>query len=393
MQIVFINKLEKSGGKKMKKRSILTAFLLTFALALFLAGCGSSDDKASSDDSSDKGVNEDVSLEGVPERFADGEKTKIMVIRKIGGDDHTAQFFAGAKQEGEALGFQVDTFTANGDSAKFNDAIAQAIQQNYDGLIISHGDDAAVVDQVKEAREKGIDVVAFDSNTDLLDVEGVTLTAQDDHALATLALDKLVEEQDGEAKIAYLWVDGFPPMERRNEIYTQTLEENPGIEEIERFGVASENTSVDTQDAVAAMLNKHPKGSIDAIFATWDAFATGAVRAIEEAGRDEIAIYGIDVSNADLQLMREEGSSWKYTAAVDPKLIGAIDLRILAKKLAGEETPQTFDLEASLISQEDLLAADEEVNMENLANVIEGWGTSSEFEEDWMITLKEYHAK
>ncbi len=393
MKIVFTYTIKNQGEERMNKKSILTTFLLTFALVLFLAGCGSSDDKSSSDDSSDKGTNEDVSLEGVPERFADGEKTKIMVIRKIGGDDHTAQFFAGAKQEGEALGFQVDTFTANGDSAKFNDAIAQAIQQNYDGLIISHGDDGAVVDQVKEARDKGIEVVAFDSNTDLLDVDGVTLTAQDDHALATLALDKLVEEQGDEANIAYLWVDGFPPMERRNEIYTQTLEENPGIEEVERFGVASENTSVDTQDAVAAMLNKHPEGSIDAIFATWDAFATGAVRAIEEAGRDEIAIYGIDVSNADLQLMSEEGSSWKYTSAVDPKLIGAIDLRILAKKLAGEETPETFDLEASLISQEDLLAADEEVNMENLSNVIEGWGTSSEFEEDWMTTLKEYYGK
>lgn len=379
----------------MKKSLIFKTIVLALAMVLFLAACGSDKDK--DNDASNKGNenenNEDVSLEGVPEAFTGDDQTKIMVIRKIGGDDHTAQFFAGVQQEGEALGFKVDTFTANGDTAKFNDAIAQAIQQDYDGLIISHGDDAAMVEQIKEARDKGIEVVAFDSSEDLLDIDGVTLTAQDDHALATLALDKLIEEQDGEAKIAYLWVDGFPPMERRNEVYVKKLEENTGIEEIDRFGVASENTSVDTQNAVTAMLNKHPEGSIDAIFATWDAFATGATRAIEEAGRDEIAIYGIDVSNADLQIMSEEGSSWKYTAAVDPKLIGAIDLRILAKKIAGEETPQTFDLEASLISQEDLLSVEEDVNMENLANVIEGWGKSDDFLEDWMETLKQHHAK
>lgn len=379
----------------MKKSLLFKTIVLALAMVLFLAACGSDKDK--DNDASNKGNenenNEDVSLEGVPEAFTGDDQTKIMVIRKIGGDDHTAQFFAGVQQEGEALGFKVDTFTANGDTAKFNDAIAQAIQQDYDGLIISHGDDAAMVEQIKEARDKGIEVVAFDSSEDLLDIDGVTLTAQDDHALATLALDKLIEEQDGEAKIAYLWVDGFPPMERRNEVYVKKLEENTGIEEIDRFGVASENTSVDTQNAVTAMLNKHPEGSIDAIFATWDAFATGAARAIEEAGRDEIAIYGIDVSNADLQIMSEEGSSWKYTAAVDPKLIGAIDLRILAKKIAGEETPQTFDLEASLISQEDLLSVEEDVNMENLANVIEGWGKSDDFLEDWMETLKQHHAK
>lgn len=376
----------------MNKKFLLT-MVLAFGLVLTLAACSSDADKenAASDDA-DKS-SEEVTLDGVPERFAEGEETKIMVVRKIGGDDHTAQFFAGVKQEGEALGFKVDTFTAGGDSAKFNDAVAQAIQQKYDGLIISHGDDEEVVKQVQEARDKGIEVVAFDSNPKLSEIDGVTVTAQDDHALATLTLDQLIEDTNGKANIAYLWVDGFPPMERRNEVYEEKLKENKDIKELDRFGVASENTSVETQNAVAAMLNKYPKGEIDAIFATWDAFATGAVRAIEEAGRDEVAIYGIDVSNADLQLINEEGSSWKYTAAVDPKLIGSIDLRILAKKIAGEETPDSYNLEASLISQAELLEANKEVNMENLAEIIDGWGKSDEFNEDWMQVLKDYYAK
>ncbi|WP_407272712.1 sugar ABC transporter substrate-binding protein [Radiobacillus sp. PE A8.2] len=361
----------------MKKGLLYVISVLAFVFVL--AGCGS-----------ESAGNSDVSLDNVPEKFTAEEPVKIMVIRKIGGDDHTAQFLAGAKQEGEALGFQVDTFTANGDSAAFHDTIAQAIQQEYDGLIISHGDDDATADQIQEARDAGIEVVTFDT---VGEAEGVTRTAQDDHALAQLALDKLVEDTGGEANIAYLWVDGFPPMVRRNEIYTEVLAQNPGLNEVERFGVATENTSVDTQNAVAAMLNKHPEGELDAIFATWDAFAIGAARAIKEAGREEVAIYGIDVSNADLQLIQEEGSPWKYTAAVDPKLIGAVNLRLLAKKLAGEETPETYDLSASLISQEDLVAAEEEVNMSNLGNIIEGWGQSDAFEEDWMQTLRDYHAE
>jgi len=371
----------------MKKPFFKTAVTSVLALSLLLTGCGSTET------AKEAGTNEKVSFDNVPERFATGEGAKIKVIRKIGGDDHTAQFLAGTKAEGESLGFTVDVFTANGDSAKFHDAIEQASTQDFDGVIISHGDDAATVDGVKKLVDAGKKVVTFDSNPDLAAVEGVTLTSQDDEALAKLALDQLVKETNGEAKIVYLWVDGFPPMVKRNAVYQETLKNNPGIQEVERFGVAAADTSVQTQNAVAAMLNKHPKGEIDAIFATWDAFATGATRAIKEAGRDEIKIYGIDVSNADLQEMQADASPWKYTAAVDPKLIGEVNMRLLAKKIAGEETPETYNLEASLISQEDLQKSSGAVNMTNLADLIPGWGTSSAFEEDWMKVLKDHYKK
>lgn len=357
----------------------------SLALSLLLTGCSTGEKASTSEE------NKKVSIENVPERFADGEEVKIKVIRKIGGDDHTAQFLAGAKKEGEALGFTVDVFTANGDTAKFHDAIAQTANQDYDGVIISHGDDAATVNAVKDLTEKGKSVVTFDSIDDLKAVEGVTLTSQDDQALATLSFDQLIKDYNGEAEIAYLWVDGFPPMVRRNVVYEEKLKSNPGIKEIERFGIASADTSVQTQNAVQSMLNKYPKGELDAIFATWDAFAIGAARAIEEAGRDEVKIYGIDVSNADLQIIQEKESPWKYTAAVDPALIGAVDMRILAKKIAGEETPQEYAFDASLISQEELSKSTSPINMENLSSVITGWGESTDFEEEWMKTLKEHY--
>ncbi|MGE6630489.1 substrate-binding domain-containing protein [Bacillus sp. NPDC077027] len=372
----------------MKLRLWKSSILLLIVFTLVLTGCG-----AGSSAGSKAKSNEKVSFDNVPKRFAKGQGAKIKVIRKIGGDDHTAQFLAGAKAEGEEMGFTVDVYTANGDTAKFHDAIAQALEENYDGIIISHGDDDATVTDVKKLAEKGIPVVAFDSNPKLKDIKGVTVTSQDDEQLAKLSLDSLVSDFKGKANIAYLWVDGFPPMVRRNKVYKETLEKNPGIKELDRFGIASSDTSVQTQNAVAAMLNKYPKGKLDAIFATWDAFAIGAARALKEAGRTEVKIYGIDVSNADLQEMQAKDSPWKYTAAVDPKLIGAVNLRILAKKLAGEDTPASFDLEASLISQKQLQDAGKAVNMVNLAEEVKGFGTSTAFEEDWIKTLKGHYAK
>ncbi len=79
------------------KRSIKGIFISAIASALLLTGC------STGQSSTESKKEEKVSFENVPERFADGDGARIKVIRKIGGDDHTAQYLAGAKEEGEAL--------------------------------------------------------------------------------------------------------------------------------------------------------------------------------------------------------------------------------------------------------------------------------------------------
>lgn len=379
----------------MKSRKFYSAIVLLLIVAMMVSACG--ENTSGSNSSSNKGSNNSNSknqqIENLPAALVEKGDIKIKVIRKIGGDDHTAQFLAGAKQEGESLGFKVDTFSANGDTLKFHEALEQAANEDIDAVIISHGDDEATVEEVQALRDKGIEVVAFDSLDELTAVDGVTVTSQDDESLATYALNDLLEETGGQAKILYLWVDGFSAMVRRNAVYKDVLAANPGIVELDRYGIANDNTSVDTQNAVATLLAKYPKGELDAIFATWDAFAIGAHRALVEAGRTEVKIFGIDVSNPDLEAIQQENSPWVSTAAVDPKLIGAINVRLAAKKLAGEETPSTYSLEANIIKQADLKSAAEPVKMDTLGDIISGWGTSDAFLEDWMTALKESNKK
>lgn len=368
-----------------KKGSLEKIIILLLAFMIVIVGC--SNESQSLNKKSDSKNN--LSTTNVPEKFKNEKDIKVKVIRKIGGDDHTAQFLAGAKEEGESMGVKVDVFSANGDSEKFHSEIMNSLKEDYDGYIISHGDDPETVNDVKKLVESGKSVVTFDSNMELENIKDVTLTSQNDEVLATLAVEQLIEDHDGQANIIYLWVDGFPPMVRRNAIYEKALTNNPGIKEVGRFGVASANTSEETKAAVMDILKQYPKGEVDAIFATWDAFAIGAVEAIKATGRDEIGIYGIDISNTDLSLMQEQGSPWKYTAAVDPKLIGAINMRLVLKKIAGEETPQKYNLEAYLIAQSEIQASKKAVNMDNLGVVLPGWGLSSELEEDWMKALKQ----
>ncbi|MEW5290429.1 sugar ABC transporter substrate-binding protein [Erwinia papayae] len=329
----------------------------------------------------------------VPEAIANHQgPVRIAVIRNLGSDDNTTQFVAGAIQQGRKLGFKVSTFLSNGDDARFQDFVNQAISQKYDGIILSHGKDPYSTALVKRIADAGIKVSVLDTPVNQ-PVAGVTVTAQDDASLAQLSLDQLLHDSNGKANIVKLWVAGFPAMERRQVVYEKVLKANPGIHQLESIGAVSSDVQGDTANKIGAILAKYPKGQIDAIWGAWDAFAQGAYKALQENGRTEIKLYSIDVSNQDLQLMQQKNSPWKQTVAVDSKLIGAINMRLVANKIAGVATPATYQFKAAAISQAQLAGQSKPVNVASLNKIIPGWGESSDFIAPWFATLEAKYAK
>lgn len=142
------------------------------------------------------------------------------MIRNLGSDDNTTQFVAGAIQEGKKLGFKVSTFLSNGDDARFQDFVNQAISQKYDGIILSQGRDPYSTALVKKAVDAGIKVSVFDTAVNG-EIPGVTVTQQDDASLTNLSFGQLAKDFNGKANIVKLWVAGFPPMERRQAAYKE----------------------------------------------------------------------------------------------------------------------------------------------------------------------------
>ncbi|WP_038900675.1 sugar ABC transporter substrate-binding protein [Dickeya dadantii] len=312
---------------------------------------------------------------------------RIAVIRNLGSDDNTTQFVSGVLEEGKKLGFKISTFLSNGDDAKFQDFVNQAISQKYDGIILSQGRAPYSTELIQRIVDSGIKVAVFDTAVDRT-IPGVTVTQQDDASLTKESLGQLVKDFNGKANIIKLWVAGFPPMERRQAAYQQILKDNPGIKELESIGAVSSDVQGDTANKVGAILAKYPKGKIDAIWGAWDAFSQGAYKALKENGRTEIKLYSIDISNQDLQLMREASSPWKVSVAVDPKLIGKVNLRLVANKIAGEPTPASYEFRAASIPQALLVSQPGPVNVAGLAKIIPGWGQTSDFTAPWFATLE-----
>ncbi|WFL68316.1 sugar ABC transporter substrate-binding protein [Pantoea sp. X85] len=329
----------------------------------------------------------------VPAVIANHEgPVRIAIIRNLGSDDNTTQFVAGAIQQGRQLGFKVSTFLSNGDDARFQDFVNQAISQKYDGIILSHGKDPYSTALVQRIAAAGIKLSVFDTPVNT-PVEGVTVTAQNDASLAQESLGSLIKDFNGKANIVKLWVAGFPAMDRRQVVYEKLLKENPDIHQLESIGAVSSDVQGDTANKIGAILAKYPKGKIDAIWGSWDAFSQGAYKALQENGRTEIKLYSIDVSNQDLQLMHEKNSPWIQTVAVDPKTIGAVNMRLVANKIAGETTPATYEFKASSISQQQLNSQQGAVNVASLNKIIPGWGENNDFIAPWFATLEAKYGK
>lgn len=377
----------------MLNKKLVFILALVIALSSLLAACGKSTTTSSPAPSTEAAATTEASAAATPAPSADplasllGKKIALIIQLNLG--TFSAQYIDGVKEQVEKLGGTVQVFAAEDDLAKMSSSLDAAVNQKFDGILIDHGTAEALDAGVKNALEKKIPVVAFDSGIQVPDVTGLE---QGDQKMAEQTLTQLSKDIGGKGKIVKIWVAGFAPMERRQIAYKAFIDSNPDIKEIATFGAATKNTALDTQAQMEALLKKYPKkGDITAVWASWDEFAKGAARAIQQAGRDEIKVYGIDLSDEDLQMIQDPKSPWIASAAVDPKDIGRVQVRFLYQKLHGEKTPDKVVLDSIFVSRDQLPAT--QVSTADLSQHVKGWGGSEQGYTDWLKQLEQLAVK
>jgi simple sugar transport system substrate-binding protein len=288
-----------------------------------------------------------ASAAAVPAPF-DNPPVKIALVRQLGSGDYFEQWLAGAQDQAAALGIELLVSDARGDNAAQATNLETAINQGVAAIILDHGQTETLTPGVDAALAANIPLVAFDVNADNTAVPQIE---QSDATLAQLALDQLVADTGGTGKIAYAYVAGFAPLDRRDEVFQAVLAANPGLENVATFGTVSDSTAAETQTQAAAVLTANP--DIKAIFAPYDEFAKGAVLAVEAAGlQDQVKVYGADISTADIAVITAEGSPWVATAGTDPANVGRVAVRAAALLAAGETVPAQIVVEPALITQQ-----------------------------------------
>ena len=139
--------------------------------------------------------------------------------------------------------------------------------------------------------------------------------------------------------------------------------------------------------AMTAVLNNNP-GPIG-LWAASSGFLDGAVDAINDAGRDNVTITAVDISNTELARM-VSCPLYRACAAVDPYVIGQVDVRLAVLKTLGVETPETFALDAVNIYGAEITDAD---SMTTLSDKFADFGWTEAFNTEEIKALRDEYAK
>ncbi|MCL4066060.1 substrate-binding domain-containing protein [Pseudomonas sp. GX19020] len=296
-----------------------------------------------------------------PAPFDKPADVKIALVRYLSTGDFFQAYLSGVEKQSEALGVSLQVFDSRQDAALQADMVDQAIALGVDGIIIQHGLTESMKEAAQRAVDAGIKVVAFDVNVENAAIPQVE---QSDRDLARLALEQAIKDQGETWTAGYVYVPGIAPLDRRDETWKEFKAKYPGITEKAMFGTMDNPIANSVANQARSVLSANP--DIQVVFAPYDEFAKGVKIAVDEAGMgQDVAIYSADVSTADIALMREDGSSWKATAATNPAVVGEVSVRTLAQLLAGETVAAQVIVPPTLITQADLNELDIS-NMEEL---------------------------
>ncbi len=286
-----------------------------------------------------------------PAPFNDGE-VNIAVVQNSGAGDYFQQWTNGAKQQADAIGIKYTWYDAQADNAKQATDMETAIGSGVDGIIVDHGQTDTMCPLINDALKAGIPVVIYDIAIAECAPDAVQ-TQQSDASLADLSLGQMLVDIGADQNVGYVNVLGIAPLDRRHTVWEEYKSANNWTE---AFFVGEFTNAVATDNAQLADAALKANPDVRAIFAPYDELTKGTVSAINDNNlAEKVWAYGIDISNADIEIMTAAGSPWKATATTDPNAIGAAVMRTMALELAGQQTSRSVDFPGVLVTQQFLL--------------------------------------
>lgn len=306
---------------------------------------------------------------------------KIAIVQQSGQGDYFQQYLNGTKQQAEALGVELSVFDAQGDNATQATQLDQAIASGVDGIIVRHGFPDTLCPGVNEAIKQGIAVIIYDVEIQQCAPDAVQ-TQQSDADMASLVLDKMVEDIGSGQNVGYVNVAGIAPLDRRDTIWREYLEANDWTQ-LFYTGTFTNSTATDTAPMVSNALKSNP--GVVAVYAPYDELTKGSLSALEQNPdlTGKVLIYGADISAADIELMAADGSPWVATGATDPNAIGAAVFRTLALHMAGELDEMKVEFPPILVTQ-DFLRENNIRNMDDLRAAEPALNISGVSSADWI---------
>ncbi len=217
------------------------------------------------------------------------------------------------------------------------DMLAAALANNPKAIGFAALDSQAAIPLLKQANDKGIPIIAFDSGVDS-DIP-LSTAATDNLAAAGLAADKMAEKIGGKGKVAVVAHDqtSRTGIDRRDGFINRMAEKYPDIEVVTvQYG---QGDHLKSTEVTKAILTANP--DLDGIFGTNEGSAIGIVNAVQELGTKGVVVIGYDSGKAQKDAIKSGLMAGAITQ--NPVGIGYETVKAAVAALNGEEVPAQID--------------------------------------------------
>ncbi|PXF30260.1 LacI family transcriptional regulator [Pokkaliibacter plantistimulans] len=274
----------------------------------------------------------------LPSAFA-AEQMYIPIISK--GFQH--QFWqavkAGADQAAKEFNVRI-TFEGPDSEAMVDrqiDMLSAALANKPAAIGFAALDSQAAIPLLRQAKEAGIPVVAFDSGVDS-DIP-VTTAATDNLAAAARAADKMAELIGNKGQVAVVAHDqtSRTGIDRRDGFLNRMKEAHPDIEVVTvQYGQGDQLKSTEVAKAI---LTANP--DLKGIFGTNEGSAIGVVNAVNEMNAKNLVVIGFDSGKAQTDAIRSGIEAGAITQ--NPVGIGYETVKAAVEATQGKQLPKVID--------------------------------------------------
>ncbi|QSO51028.1 D-ribose ABC transporter substrate-binding protein [Alicyclobacillus curvatus] len=308
-----------------------------------IAGCGTTPAANSSGNSSTGAGNTATNSAGGSSASTSGSYTIGFAVSTTNNPFFVAME-NGVKQEAQKLGVKVIVDNGNNDPSTQLNQVQDLIQQKVNAILLNPTDSQALSSAVTAANQANIPVITLDRSVNSGKV--AAFIASDSVQAGKMAADELIKALKGKGNVVELQgIMGSSAEIDREKGFDQEIATAPGI-----HVVARQTAKFDRSTALNVMQNilqAHP--DINGVFAQNDEMALGALKAIQQAGKSNIAIVGIDGEEEAVQDV-QKGLLYADIAQ-QPTQEGVLGVDNALKLIKGQSVQSTISSPLQLVEK------------------------------------------
>ncbi|HZU93582.1 MAG TPA: rhamnose ABC transporter substrate-binding protein [Microbacterium sp.] len=298
---------------------------IAVAAALVLSGCADTGSGSGGDSGGSAGGSDNLSITFLPKNL---------------GNPYFDTSSKGGKKAVEEFG---GTFAEVGPAEATPDAqvsyINTATQQAVGALVVSANDPKAICDALNEARDAGVKVVTFDSDTNT-DCRDLFINQADSEGIAKVQVDEIAEQIGGSGEIAILSASANATNQNAwiELMKTYLASEYPDIALVDTvYGDDDDQTSF---DKTAALLQSHP--NLKGIISPTTVGIAAAARYLSTSEyKGQVALTGLGTPNQMREYV-EDGTVTSF-ALWNPEDLGYLAAYAAQALIAGDITGKDGD--------------------------------------------------